>query len=205
MKAALRIGVVVGALLVVGVAGLWIASNRRDAGRMRASVEIERAPEEIWPWITEPEQLTQWVGWLAEVKPDTTTPAEGIGHRETWVMDDPRARAKMMVPGTVTLWEPPDHMGVHVEVPGQFSGDVLYTLTDLGDGNTRVEQDGRYTYDSRLVSLMEPLLTPGAMRKVFDDMKRLKEKVEAVPEDPNQGVHDDDDSTSTAPADSTGH
>jgi hypothetical protein len=36
-------------------------------------------------------------------------------------------------------------------------------------------------------------------------MKRLKQKVEAVPDDPNQGVHDDEDSTATqAPADSTG-
>jgi len=83
MKWALRIGGTIVAVLVVAAAGLWIASNRRDAGRMRASVEIERAPEEIWPWITEPEQLTQWVGWLAEVRPDTTTPDEGIGHRET--------------------------------------------------------------------------------------------------------------------------
>jgi hypothetical protein len=110
----------------------------------------------------------------------------------------------VQVPGTVTLWEPPDQVGVHVEVPGSFSGDVLYTLTDLGNGRTRVEQDGRYTYDSRLVSLIEPLLTPDAMRKMFDDMKRLKQKVEAVPDDPNQGMHDDEDSTATAPADSTG-
>lgn len=205
MKFALRIGGAIVAVLLIGVAGLWIASNRRDAGRMRASVEIERAPEEIWPWITEPEELTQWVGWLAEVKPDTTTPAEGIGHRETWVMDDPRRKGKVMWPGTITLWEPPDQVGVHMEVPGDFDGDVLYTLTDLGNGRTRVEQDGRYTYDSRFVSLIEPLLTPDKMRKMFDDMKRLKQKVEAVPEDPNQGVHDDEDSTSTqAPADSTG-
>ena len=203
MKWAVRIGGTIVALLAVAFVALWIASNRRDAGRMRASVEIERAPEEIWPWITEPEQLTQWVGWLAEVKPDTTTPAEGIGHRETWVMDDPRRRSKMLVPGTVTLWEPPDQVGVHVEVPGEFDGDVLYTLTDLGNGRTRVEQDGRFSYDSKLVSLMEPLLTPDAMRKMFDDMKRLKHKVEAMPEDPNQGVHDDEDSTDTAPPDSS--
>jgi len=203
MKWAVRIGGTIVALLAVAFVALWIASNRRDAGRMRASVEIERAPEEIWPWITEPEQLTQWVGWLAEVKPDTTTPAEGIGHRETWVMDDPRRRSKMLVPGTVTLWEPPDQVGVHVEVPGEFDGDVLYTLTDLGNGRTRVEQDGRFSYDSKLVSLMEPLLTPDAMRKMFDDMKRLKHKVEAMPEDPNQGVRNDEDSTDAAPPDST--
>jgi len=202
MKAAIRIGGAILGLLLIAVAGLWIASNRRDAGRMRASVEIERAPEEIWPWITEPEQLTQWVKWLREVRPDTTSPAEGIGHRETRVIDDPRTKEPKLEAGNVTLWEPPDQMGIHVEVPDEYEGDVLYTLTDLGNGRTRVEQDGRFTFDKRFASLLEPLMTPGAMRKMFDDMKRLKEKVEAVPEDPNEGVGDDD-STSTAPADST--
>ena len=203
MKWAVRIGGTIVALLAVAFVALWIASNRRDAGRMRASVEIERAPEEIWPWITEPEQLTQWVKWLREVRPDTTSPAEGIGHRETRVIDDPRTKEPKLEAGNVTLWEPPDQMGIHVEVPDEYEGDVLYTLTDLGNGRTRVEQDGRFTFDKRFASLLEPLMTPGAMRKMFDDMKRLKEKVEAVPEDPNEGVGDDDDSTSTAPADST--
>jgi len=203
MKAAIRIGGAILGLLLIAVAGLWIASNRRDAGRMRASVEIERAPEEIWPWITEPEQLTQWVKWLREVRPDTTSPAEGIGHRETRVIDDPRTKEPKLEAGNVTLWEPPDQMGIHVEMPDEYEGDILYTLTDLGNGRTRVEQDGRFTFDKRFASLLEPLMTPGAMRKMFDDMKRLKEKVEAVPEDPNEGVGDDDDSTSTAPADST--
>ena len=203
MKAAIRIGGAILGLLLIAVAGLWIASNRRDAGRMRASVEIERAPEEIWPWVTEPEQLTQWVKWLREVRPDTTSPAEGIGHRETRVIDDPRTKEPKLEAGNVTLWEPPDQMGIHVEVPDEYQGDILYTLTDLGNGRTRVEQDGRFTFDKRFASLLEPLMTPGAMRKMFDDMKRLKEKVEAVPEDPNEGVGDDDDSTSTAPADST--
>jgi len=203
MKAAIRIGGAILGLLLIAVAGLWIASNRRDAGRMRASVEIERAPEEIWPWITEPEQLTQWVKWLREVRPDTTSPAEGIGHRETRVIDDPRTKEPKLEAGNVTLWEPPDQMGIHVEMPDEYEGDILYTLTDLGNGRTRVEQDGRFTFDKRFASLLEPLMTPGAMRKMFDDMKRLKEKVEAVPEDPNEGVSDDDDSTSTAPADST--
>ena len=202
MKAAIRIGGAILGLLLIAVAGLWIASNRRDAGRMRASVEIERAPEEIWPWITEPEQLTQWVKWLREVRPDTTSPAEGIGHRETRVIDDPRTKEPKLEAGNVTLWEPPDQMGIHVEMPDEYEGDILYTLTDLGNGRTRVEQDGRFTFDKRFASLLEPLMTPGAMRKMFDDMKRLKEKVEAVPEDPNEGVGDDD-STSTAPADST--
>lgn len=199
MKWTVRVVGAIAGLLVVSLVGLWLASNRRDAGRMRASIEIERAPEEIWPWLTEPEQLTQWVRWLKEVRPDTTSPAEGIGHRETRVIDDPRKKGLRLEADHVTLWEPSDQMGIHVEVPDDYEGDVLYTLTDLGNGRTRVEQDGRFTYAGRFAALFEPLLTPGSMRKMFDDMKRLKEKVEAVPEDPNQGVHDDDDSTAVAP------
>src|SRR5258705_3243649 len=107
MKGMKLIGRIAGALLVllvVCVVGLWIASNRRDAGRMRGSIEIERSPDEVFAWMNEPGKLTQWVGWLTEVRPDSTTPHEGIGHRETWIMDDPRVKQKVPVPGTITLW-----------------------------------------------------------------------------------------------------
>lgn len=184
MKLFLRTVGVLAVLLAVSLLGLWIASNRRDAGRMRVSIEIARPPEEIWPWMTEPEKLTQWVGWLDTVVPDSTSPPEGIGHRETWIMDDPRMKQKMPVPGTITLWEPPKQMGVHIEVPEMFVGDVLYSLDDLGNGRTRVERDGRVRYVNRVAALMEPMATPDAMRKLFDDMKRLREKVEATPYEP---------------------
>lgn len=185
------------ALLVVCVLGLWIASNRRDAGRMRGSIDIERSPEEVFAWMVEPGKLTQWVGWLSEVRPDSTSPREGIGHKETWVMDDPRMKQKMLVPGTITLWEPPNQMGVHVEAPGMFDGDVFYKLTDLGSGRTRVEQDARFHYLDRFAALMEPMVTPDAMRKMVDDMHRLKLKIEAQPYPA--------DSTGDAAADSSGH
>ena len=106
---------IVGTLLALGVVcvlGLFIASNRRDAGRMRGSVDIERSPDEVWAWLTEPEKLKQWVGWLVEIRPDTTKPHQGIGARDTWILDDPRMKQKMEMPNTVTLWEPPQEMGV---------------------------------------------------------------------------------------------
>lgn len=191
---------IVGALvvvIVVSVLGLWIASNRRDAGRMRGSVEISRSPDEVFEWMTDPGLLTQWVGWLSEVRPDSTTPAEGIGHRETWIMDDPRMKQKVAIPGTITLWEPPQQIGVHIEAPNMFEGDVFYKLTDLGNGRTRVEQDARFHYLDRFAALMEPMVTPEAMRKMVDDMHRLKTKVEAQP------YPADSDSTGDAAPDST--
>jgi len=114
-------------VLVVTALGLWFASNRSDAGRMRGSIEIARPAEVVWPWMTDAARLPQWVGWLEAVESDSTGPAEGIGHRETWVMNDPRMKEKLRVPGTITLWEPPYQMGVHVELPGMFTGDVFYS------------------------------------------------------------------------------
>jgi uncharacterized protein YndB with AHSA1/START domain len=168
-------------VLAIFVVGLWIASNRRDAGRMRGNIEIARPPEQVWAWMNEPAKLTQWVGWLSEVKPDSTTPPEGIGHREVWIMDDPHLQEKLRIPGTITLWDPPTQMGVHIDAPGMFVGDVLYTLTALANGGTKVEQDGRFRYVDRFAALMEPMVTPDAMRKMVDDMRRLKLKVEAEP------------------------
>ena len=197
MKAMQLIVRIVGALLAVLVVcalGLWIASNRRDAGRMRGSIEIERTPEEIFAWMNEPEKLKQWVGWLSDVRPDSSTPREGIGHRETWIMDDPRMKQKVFVPGTITLWEPPNQMGVHVEAPAMFDGDVFYKLTDLGNGRTKVEQDARFHYLDRFAALLEPMVTPEAMRKMVDDMHRLKSKVEAMPYPPDSTDADADSS-----------
>ena len=199
MKLIVRIAGTLLVLLVVCLLGLWIASNRRDAGRMRGSIEIERSPDEVFVWMIEADKLKQWVGWLSEVRPDSTTPREGIGHRETWIMDDPRMKQKVIVPGTITLWEPPFQMGVHVEAPAMFDGDVFYKLTDLGNGRTRVEQDARFHYLDKLAALMEPMVTPEAMRKMVDDMHRLKTKVEAQP------YPADSSATGDAAADSSGH
>src|SRR5205823_2451610 len=117
------VGVLLAAVLVC-VAGLWLGSSRRDAGRMRGSVEIDRPPDEVFAWISEPDKLPQWVGWLAEVHPDPATPREGIGHHETWIIDDPRMRQKLSVPRSVTVWDPPLQMGVHFEMADAAVGDV---------------------------------------------------------------------------------
>ena len=184
MKWFVRIAGLLAVLLVVSLLGLWIASNRGDAGRMRASIEIARPPEDIWPWMTEPDKLREWVLYLDRVEPDSTSPPEGIGHRETRIMNDPRMKQELRVPGTVTLWEPLKQMGIHIEVPEMFVGDVLYSLNDLGNGRTRVEQDGRVRYLNKLAALLEPMVTPDKMRELFDNMKRLRDKVEATPYEP---------------------
>jgi len=181
MNWALRILGLLATLVVVLFAGLWIASHRRDAGRMRGSIEVARPAESVWPWLTGPERLTQWVGWLAAVEPDSTTPAEGIGHRSVWVIDDPRLKQRVRLRRTVTLWEPTHQLGVHIESPGQYSGDAFYELTELDNGRTRLDEDVRVRYTDRFSRLLEPMMTPDAMRKMVEDLNRLRTKLEAEP------------------------
>jgi len=180
MKWVVRIVGVVVAVLAISIIGLWLASNRRDAGRMRGSVEIDRPTDEVFAWITRPDKLEQWVNYLSDVQDDPSTPQEGIGHREIWVMDDPRRQAKVSVPGTITVWDPPQQMGVHVEA-ADYVADVFYQLSDIGGGRTRFDEDARVHYNGRLGTLLEPVTTPDAMHKMYDDMQRLKRKLEAQP------------------------
>src|SRR5262249_49885460 len=145
------------------------------------SVEIDRPTDEVFAWIREPDKLTQWVGWLAEVQNDPTTPKEGIGHRETWVMDDPRMKTRISVPGTITLWDPPGQMGVHVEMPRAAGGAASTSPTAPGAGRPRLEGAAPFRSLPRLATLLEPVTTPDAMHKMYDDMQRLKRKLEAQP------------------------
>jgi hypothetical protein len=64
-----------------------------------------------------------------------------------------------------------------------------------------VEQDGRFRYTDRFAKLMEPMITPDAMRKMLADLNRLREKVEAQPYEPEL---EPEVGESGVPADSAG-
>jgi uncharacterized protein YndB with AHSA1/START domain len=179
MKWVLRIvGALVG-LAVLAVLILFALSKRPDAGKGEVSIEIAQPPTVVWAWITEPEKLKQWVGWLAAVESDTTT-AMGVGHREVWVMDDPNAKEPMRLPAVVTAEDAPHSGSAHIEVPGSFEGEVSYVLTDLGGGRTRLTQKADFRYTNPVFALLEPLVTPEANKKMATDLARLKAKAEAA-------------------------
>ncbi|MEP7027700.1 MAG: SRPBCC family protein [Candidatus Eisenbacteria bacterium] len=116
---------------------------------------------------------------LLVVAADTTT-AMGVGHREVWVMNDPKEKEPMRIQAVVTAEEAPRTGAAHLEVPGMFTGDVRYTLTDLGNGRTRLNQKSSFHYLNPLFALMEPLITPEANKKQDADFARLKAMAEAA-------------------------
>lgn len=164
-------------LVMVGV--LWVLGRRGDAGRVQASVDVDRPPAEVWAWITEPEKEKAWVSWLVEVKADG--PAR-VGSHQVWVMEDRNnGNARVQIGSVATAVEPGRRLEVRLSAPGMFTGDAVYALEDLGNGQTRLAVDSRYRYDMAFARLMEPLITPSAKKKFLEDLSRLKTLAESAP------------------------
>lgn len=165
------------ALVVLAVGVLFVMGKRPDAGRMRTSIEIAQPPEVVWTWVTEPARVKQWVSWLVEIRNDTPG-VEGVGSRETWIMDDPNMKQRMEIPAVVTATDKPRSVSAHVGVTGMFEGDATYTLVPTATG-TRLESDSRWRYTEPFARLMEPLVTQQAIAKERADFAHLKALAEA--------------------------
>jgi hypothetical protein len=109
---------------------------------------------------------------------EDTPGVEGVGARETWVMDDPNMKKRIEIPALVTAYDRPRAVSVHINAPGMFEGDLTYTLTPTATG-TRLAQAGRWRYGDPLSRLMEPLITPHANAKGREDFAKLKALAEA--------------------------
>lgn len=173
MKAIQIFVVVTGAIIVLGLLALFAIGRRPGAGRVSGTVELGVPPAVAMRWLTEPSKLRRWVGWLAEVKGDTT--AAALGRRQEWVMDDGKSGA-ITLAIEITGWSPPDSMRVKLSVPGLVEGDNRYVLEDLLAG-TRLTVTGKYTHPNLVVALLEPLATPEAQAKLRADLARLREAV----------------------------
>lgn len=178
------LGIIGGGLLGLVTVALLIlvAMGYRDgAGRFQGTMEINRSPAEVWPWIVEGDRVRQWVSWLTEVQ-DLTPGREGVGARRRWVMIDPTMNnQRVEIDGEYTVYEPPRVATMRLESPGMFSGTGTYTLTDVGGGRTRVDFVSESRMQQRIARLFEPLVTPQARKKSMADLARLKELVETTP------------------------
>ena len=168
----------VAGLLVLAVIVLLILGRRESAGRMQASIEIARPPGQVFAWLTEKDKLPRWVGWLVEVR-ESGPP--GVGARRVWVMDDPNMNQKIEVLGEITTHEPPHRLAVHTSMQGGFDGTVVYTLTELDSGRTRLEGASEWRFHHWFANLLKPVVMRQARKKMRDDLARLKSLVEAEP------------------------
>jgi len=172
------IGIVLAVLLILPLVTLLILGQRKDAGHLHGSIEIAASPQQLFPWLVEGDKLKQWVSWLVEVRvPDPTV--HGVGASSVWVMkDENNGGALMQIVAKNREYAPPSHLVLQISVPGEFTGENVYELVDLGNGRTRLEMDSRYRISNWFANLMEPVVTPAARKKMVADEERLKSIVE---------------------------
>ena len=179
-----RVGIVLVALcalLAVAVAGLFLASRRRDAGVNEVTVEITRPPAQVFRWLTERDRARKWIGGLEQVEPLTEGPLRvGLKERAVVVLGSERMTLEMEVVGFE------EGRRIRYQVTGLDRPSIGFTeIVDLSvepsETGARFRAFGRMRYHRRLLRLFEPLMTRRAQRKFQEDVRRLKSLVEAEP------------------------
>jgi len=171
-------GITLALLIVVPVAGLAIANAGSDSNRITCSIVIHQKPEAIWPYLYRPDKVKQWVTWLADIREEGQGEPQ-VGKSAVWVMEDKNnGGAKMEITGTVDAVETNRRLATHLKAPEGFTGTNVYSLVPLPDGSTRLESDGRYSFDNAFARFMTPLICWQAKKKMLSDLGTLKSRLE---------------------------
>lgn len=169
-------GLGLSASLLVGIATLWMLSHGNS--RLEAHVEIEQPPEVVFTWVTEPERVKRWLGWLKEIRP-VTPQQDVVGARQIWVMEDRNNGNQLMEIDTeLVSYDEPRSVTSRLTAAEGFTGTVSYDLQPVGAERTRVRYVGSYEFEHWLAKLLEPVITRSAQQKLEEDLARLKREAE---------------------------
>jgi uncharacterized protein YndB with AHSA1/START domain len=183
MKCVVRILGGLVALLVLCVAGLWLAGMRPGHGHVVAEIAIDRPAADVFRWLAEDERVKKWVGGLTEIR-QVSVPAGGgeVGRKFRMVEYYNAQRVEMEM--DVTKYEKDRALSILVSSVGDpnngFTETGDYTLSEQ-NGKTRLRFDIQTKYSGFVLRLLEPMITPKAKEKVDEDFRRMKELAEAEP------------------------
>ncbi|HEY7196902.1 MAG TPA: SRPBCC family protein [Gaiellaceae bacterium] len=144
--------------------------------RNEHAIEIARPPEAVFPYLTEPELLMQWVGGLTEFTPLDAHEAQ----------PGARSRQKMRVAGRdwtfggeVLELEPGRRIVVEIRGRGVEIRNA-YALEEA-NGGTRLRVSVETTVSRLFARVLGSVVAREGQRKLEGDLARLKELVEAEP------------------------
>jgi uncharacterized protein YndB with AHSA1/START domain len=142
--------------------------------RNEHSVEIGAPAEQVFPYLSEPELMRQWVGGLVDFRPLDDGPA--LGSRAIQVVH--LAGKDWELESEITRYEPPRALEARLVAPNAFESLAAYRLEET-DGRTRVTTTMESEYRSRTARLLGGVVTRQAQRKLVGDLERLKQLVES--------------------------
>lgn len=157
---------------------MTMLSRRPNAGRNEYTIAVDRAPAEVFPWLTEPYRLTRWIDGL-----ESSTPISGDS-----AVRGAKSREVILVGGNryTLITEITDiHRDTLLAVqitsePKGFTVNAIYQLSATPTG-TRLHYSGQADYEGVFARMIEPVVTPQSQRKVRADMERLKKLIETQP------------------------
>jgi uncharacterized protein YndB with AHSA1/START domain len=170
-------------LLVLCVAGLWLAGMRPGHGHVVAEIVVDRPAPQVFRWLAEDDRVKKWVGGLTEIR-QVSAPASGgeVGKKYRIVEYYNGQRADMEM--EVTKYEKDRALSLLISSVGDpnnaFSETGDYTLSEQ-NGKTRLRFEVQTKYSGFVLRLLEPMITPKAKEKLQEDFQRMKELVEAEP------------------------
>ena len=132
----------------------------------RASVEIARAPDEVFPWLVEPAKRLRWVEGLESSEP------AGDGYREVFAAHGIRTEVDV----EVRRLEPPYAVDIHLRAK-QFEADGKTTATAI-DAGTRVESRIEAEYKGFMAKAAAPMITRQAQGSLERSLQTLKSLLE---------------------------
>jgi uncharacterized protein YndB with AHSA1/START domain len=166
-------------LVVLAVVVLLALGARSSAGQFETSIEIDRPAPVVFSFLTQPERIKSWMGWLVEIR--SLSPGDrGVGARDVWVMEDRNNNNQRMdIEVETTRLDSDRVLEATLTVPMGFTGRVSYELQPLDARRTRLTYRAWFKYEHWLARLMEPIISRSAAQKLEEDLLRLKQKAEA--------------------------
>lgn len=180
IKWLVRVGAVIGVLLILFVATMLLLGGGREAAVYEQKTIFSRPAASVFPWIVEPSRLPQWLGGLVETVPEQPG-GPRVGSRAREIMNVDGQRWEMR--SEITAYDPPRRIALHLTADG-FSVDSDYVLDESvheGVAMTTMTYRSTARYEHLLTRLLSPLMRDSVERKLRADFAMLKGLVEREP------------------------
>jgi uncharacterized protein YndB with AHSA1/START domain len=141
--------------------------------RNEHSVEIDRPPEAVFPYLVDAEKRLRWMGALKEAEQVTDGPPR-LGTRFRDVFESHGQRFE--IDAEIVEWEPSERVATRLRADA-FDSTGRQRLERL-DGRTRLTTLIETQHRSRMARLMAGVITRHAQTQLERDHARLKEILE---------------------------
>ncbi len=164
-------------LLLIAAAALWIIGGKKKENQ--TSLEFAASPEQIWPYLTEPDGISQWFSGLVSIDPITAPLADS-----TAAPPPPVRRILQAADGSQKEYEDQILRFIPLQILSLKSRCAGETITWVYQLNARVEDQTVVTLRvvqsaSGIDRFLAPLNEGKLLEQIEVDIRNLKQVVEA--------------------------